>query len=168
MRTPTLTGRLLDYAIALTQGFIFAKNGVNRSGDSWRRENEPIGWPIGSLCLVTPNKSKNLAAGVKNWDGWFLPEGHEAIAPNFMYDVPCFHKGHDFINIMKEEGISILKQDDETWAASYDFDSPNETDIFGKSPVSALLTCLVMKKFGKTIIIRKDLYDQIQKEASSN
>jgi hypothetical protein len=84
VKVAELSGRALDYAVALVEGWQLARNASGRSGDSFARyrdSNAKPRWPIGALCVVSPSSGKDLHAETVNWDGWLLPRGDEPLAP---------------------------------------------------------------------------------------
>ncbi len=92
--------RMLDYFTAIALGWVWAKNAGHRFGDSVRKYNDPKSedrWPIGSRCVIPPNKAKGLSLTEANWDYWMASSLDEPIAPAAMDDVPRFCKRLDNI-----------------------------------------------------------------------
>lgn len=73
-----LSGRALDCAVALTQGWVWAKNCIDRERDddlAQYRGNSTQRWAIGSLCLISEYQQAGLNATKPNEYGWLLPAG---------------------------------------------------------------------------------------------
>lgn len=117
-RAGELSGRALDCAVALTQGWVWARNCIDRQQDDelaqYSRDPEPR-WAIGSLCLINEYAAVGLNATEPNQFGWILPSGDESLSQGIAYpDLPKYSTDRDLSGVLIESfGISTVRCDDD-------------------------------------------------------
>ncbi|MBA1265441.1 hypothetical protein [Stutzerimonas stutzeri] len=113
-----LSGRALDCAVALTQGWVWAKNCIDRERDddlAQYRGNSTQRWAIGSLCLISEYQQAGLNATKPNEYGWLLPAGGEPVSLGVAHpDLPAFSTSRDLSGLLVEHfSISTVRCDDD-------------------------------------------------------
>ena len=82
---------LLNALMALIEGYKWTRNACKRTADSgFLPPDYQPRYPIGSLCLSSPIKSKDLSVDEENWDGWLKPKGGESVAPAAFSELPRY------------------------------------------------------------------------------
>lgn len=166
-KSEKLKDRMLDYAVAISEGYVWVKNASHRSGDSYRRSNEQELWPVGSRSLVAPSKAKNLHSTEKNWDGWLACDMTEPLSPNAMYDVPKFSTSpiHAWPIIEREDISTVAYTTDSAngkklWQAG--FLAKHGNGMEGPTSIIAAMREHVFTVLGETVEIPDDVVELLK------
>lgn len=158
-----LSGRHLDYALALCLGYVWARNMVPRSGDGFGRQG-PERWPVGSVCLVEPQKAVNLDPTTPNWDSWCIAQPGHPVAPAAFYSLP--HLGGKWSDEVVDLASSIsarVEFGDRT--CSFFLQERDEQGVFrprpiatvGANPLEALGRAIVIAKLGELVEVPEEI-----------
>lgn len=152
MNVSELEGSQLNYWVALAEGYVWARNATNRSGDGYRQHGEPKQWPIDARCLIAPQFAKGIEDGKPNWDGWLPALMSDPLAPAWNRGLPQYAndwgKGGPIIgrehmtfqsHLPKGEGYTAFMGDEKSTAG------------FGATHLIAAMRAYVASKFGDTV-----------------
>jgi hypothetical protein len=160
-----LSGRALDCAVALTQGWVWAKNCIDRERDddlAQYRGNSTQRWAIGSLCLISEYQQAGLNAFSTSRDLSGLLVEHFSIST-----VRCDDDwGEDAQGYCNNERIPVwcavmgqhsicTSTEHQSHDAMYQIDASEA--LYGNTAAIAAMRCLVAAKLGKVIQIPQAL-----------